>query len=475
MNAVIYARYSSDHQREESNMAQIRACREYAALHGYNVLRTYEDEEKSAKNDKRPEFQKLMRASERKEFDTVFVHKYNRFARRISDHVRYEDHLNSFGIQLIAVAEDFGQGKEAIIMKSLMRGLSEYYLVDLSDEVKKGHKENALTAVHNGGVPPFGYDVVGGKYVINELEASYVRRLFDAALDRKGYVSILKEMDAAGIKGKRGMQVRYTQVYEMLHNEKYTGTYVYSPQMPKTRLDRRERADAIRIEGAFDAIISRDLFEGVQRIMCGRKQVGKKASYLCSGLVYCSCGAKMHAITTHKGEHQYSSYYCSKKCGAPMVPVSAVDDSSIAYLHNLLSPESSAEITKALFAYQGMSREREMDYNASKQREISERKRRYDAMLNNLSTGVLPPSVVSDLGQKMAAIKSEIEALKEAPIPQDFTAQQIMGWLESLRNASDEKAIHLLIDRIDIENKADIRISSLVTSVVGDTGWGSRI
>ena len=176
-----------------------------------------------------------------------------------------------------------------------MWALSEYYIDNLSDEVKKGHKENALKAIHNGGVPPFGYDVVDGHYVINELEAGYVRRLFSAAANRAGYVEILAEMERDGILGKRGRPVRYTQVYEMLHNEKYTGVYIYSPKMPKDRAGRRERPDAIRIEGAVPQIINREEWDMVQRVMRGKRQVGTKAHYLCSGLVYCGkCGAKMH-------------------------------------------------------------------------------------------------------------------------------------------------------------------------------------
>lgn len=78
-------------------------------------------------------------------------------------------------MSLIATAQDFGTSNEAKIMRALMWSLSEYYLDNLSSEVKKGHKETALKGLHNGGVAPFGYDVVEQHYVINELEAAYVK------------------------------------------------------------------------------------------------------------------------------------------------------------------------------------------------------------------------------------------------------------------------------------------------------------
>ena len=126
-NAVIYARFSSDKQTENSIEAQVRACEDYAEIHGYTINKIYSDEAVSAKNDRRPEFQKMIKDAEKGLFQTVLVHKYNRFARRMIDHVTYEDKLNQAGVDLIAVAEDFGNGKEAVIMKALMRSLSEYY------------------------------------------------------------------------------------------------------------------------------------------------------------------------------------------------------------------------------------------------------------------------------------------------------------------------------------------------------------
>ncbi len=131
----------------------------------------------------------MIKDAEKGLFQTVLVHKYNRFARRMIDHVTYEDKLNQAGVELIAVAEDFGNGKEAVIMKALMRSLSEYYILDLSTEVKKGHKETALKGLHNGGYAPFGYDVVDQKYVVNEMEASYVRKMFEAARRQEGFTN----------------------------------------------------------------------------------------------------------------------------------------------------------------------------------------------------------------------------------------------------------------------------------------------
>ena len=81
MNAVIYARYSSDNQREESIEGQIRECTAYAERNGITVVRHYIDRALSAKTDNRPDFQQMIRDSNKKLFEIVLVWKLDRFAR----------------------------------------------------------------------------------------------------------------------------------------------------------------------------------------------------------------------------------------------------------------------------------------------------------------------------------------------------------------------------------------------------------
>lgn len=475
MKAAIYARYSSDKQTEDSIEAQLRACNEYASGNGLDVVRVYADRAMSGKNDRRPEFQKMMRDADSGLFSTLLIHKYNRFARRVSDHVRYEDRLSAARVELIAVAENFGHGKEAIIMKALMRSLSEYYIADLADETRKGLRETALKGLHTGGVAPFGYDVVEQKYVVNELEAFYVQKIFSAARQCLGFVDIVQEMHERGICGKRGKPIKYTQIYEMLRNEKYTGVYTYSSQEESNRSDRRAKPNAIRLEGAIPAIIEKTMFQEVQKIMDGRKQTGKKTDYLCSGRVYCECGAKMHVYKSSKNGRVYAYYKCSEKCGAPSIRVSAVDDAAYRYLKSLLSKHTQKEITDSICLYQSQAGESKKIFKKALHDKISEKQRQYDALFKNLSSGELPPAVVNDIGVKLQTLQDEIIQLKNAPIPEDFTPAQITGWLESIKEAPDERAVRLLIDRINIKNKIEFSISSTLNSILGKHGCGNRI
>lgn len=480
-SAVIYARYSSDKQDEASIEAQTRACMEYAAAKGYTVLEVYADEAISGKGSKtasRKAYQRMLRDVDRGIFDTILIHKYDRVARNLGEHVNLEKRLKDRRVELIAVAQDFGNSNEAKIMRTLMWSLSEYYIDNLSAEVRKGQRETALKGLHNGGCAPFGYDVVDRRYVINELEAGYVRKIFNAAANREGFTSIIQELADAGITGKRGKPIRYTQIYEMLRNEKYTGTYTFTSKEEERREDRRSKPNAIRIENALPQIISRAQFMEVQRIMTERKQTGRKAGYLCSGLVYCQCGAKMHGVRTTRKGHEYFRYYCPKKCGAHVVHMDEVDNAAVEYLHKLLSPENQDKIAAALRKYQAGEQNRVEDFNRALQRRIKEKQVEYDTLMKNLSTGVLPADVVADIGEQMQTIKAEIAQLQQTTPPTDFTVDQIKAWLETLKASADEKAVHLLIERIDViqgETKTDFNMQSTLKSVLGEIGCGGRI
>lgn len=471
MKAVIYARYSSDKQSEDSIEAQLRACKEYAQKKGFTVVGEYYDEAISGKTANRAQYQRMLRDCDKGIFQTILIHKYDRISRSLVEHVNLEMRLKAKEIDLIAVAQDFGKSNEAKIMRSLMWTLSEYYNDNLADETRKGLKETALKGLHTGGVAPFGYDVVDQHYVINDLEAGFVRKLFDAALNRKGYTAILNEMERAGIKGKRGKPIKYTQVYEILRNEKYTGVYLYSPTEDKNRGDRRRKENAIRIEGAIPAIISKEMFWEVRKIMDGRKQTGNKGDYLCSGLVYCSCGAKMHVYKSDK----YAYYRCSKKCGASSIRMDVVDKAAKDYLIKLLNADNQAIISNALRDYHKNAGDSALIFFKALQKRVEAKQKEYDNLLQNLSSGVFPPDVAKDIGTRLGELKIEIDTMMNMEPPKDYTVETITSWLDSLKAAPDEKAIHLLIEKIEIKEKTAINITSTLSMVLGKHGCGGGI
>ena len=157
MTAVIYARYSSDNQREESIEGQLRECTAFADKNGITVLRHYIDRAVSAKTDNRPEFQNMIKDSGKKLFDMIIVWKLDRFARNRYGSARYKAQLNKNGVKVVSATEVISDGAEGIILESMLEGFAEYYSVDLSEKVVRGMTDNALKCMFNGGTLPMGY------------------------------------------------------------------------------------------------------------------------------------------------------------------------------------------------------------------------------------------------------------------------------------------------------------------------------
>ena len=138
MKAVIYARYSSDSQREESIEGQIRECTEYAQHNGITVLAHYIDRALSARTADRPEFQRMIADSETQIFDLVLVWKLDRFSRDRYDSAHYKRILKKNGVRVISVKENISDGPEGIILESMLEGYAEYYSAELSQKIQRG-------------------------------------------------------------------------------------------------------------------------------------------------------------------------------------------------------------------------------------------------------------------------------------------------------------------------------------------------
>ncbi len=157
MKAVIYARYSSDSQREESIEGQLRECKEYAKKNDITILGTYIDRAFSARTDNRPEFQRMIKDSAKHLFDMVLVWKLDRFARDRCDSATYKTILKKNGARVVSVTEYIADDPSGILLESLLEGYAEYYSAELSEKIARGQNENAYKCKYNGGGVPVGY------------------------------------------------------------------------------------------------------------------------------------------------------------------------------------------------------------------------------------------------------------------------------------------------------------------------------
>ena len=114
MNVVIYARYSSHSQTEQSIEGQLAVCREYAQRNNYTIVGEYIDRALSGTNDKRPQFQKMIEDSNKKYFEGVLVYQLDRFARNRYDSATYKNKLKKNGVRVFSARENISDDASGV-------------------------------------------------------------------------------------------------------------------------------------------------------------------------------------------------------------------------------------------------------------------------------------------------------------------------------------------------------------------------
>lgn len=428
--AALYARFSSDNQRTESIDAQLRAMYTYCQQNNFTIVETYVDEAKSATSDRRPAFQQMITDSAKKGFDILLVHKLDRFARNRYDSAIYKRELRKNGVTVYSVLENLDNSPESIMLEAVLEGMNEYYSQNLSREVMKGLKENALQCKHTGGLPPLGYDVdpVTKQLVINPEEAEAVRLIFSMYAEGFGYSDILLQLSNRDFKTKTGNHFAKNSLRNILCNEKYSGTYIYNRSSPKsedgTRNSHRSKSaeEIISIPGGCPQIVDSQTFRRVQQRMEENRRAGSggrnnaKTNYLLSGKVFCKdCGRSMQGFTRHylKKDYTYYTYRCptpKQRCNNKEINKEYLEDYTIQLLEKHVFNAKAAEcIAKAIDAQQKSRRE----ISHSKRKEIEQELEATQIALQRIADAVadgLLSSILIERLNELEVHKKDLEA-----------------------------------------------------------------
>ena len=294
--AVIYARYSSDSQTEQSIEGQLRVCEEYAQKNNILILNTYIDRAMTGTNDNRPDFQRMIKDSSRKEWNFILVYKLDRFSRNKYESAIHKKTLKDNGVKVLSAMENIPDTPEGIILESLLEGMNVYYSAELSQKVKRGMRETRLKGFYQGGGLPYGYKVVDRKVVIDETKAETVRFMYDSYSKGVTVKTMIAELTAKGILYK-GKPFAPNTVYGILGNEKYSGSY---------------RKDDEIIDNIYPQLIPTDTYQKV-REKAEKNKFGKrsvKTVYLLRHKVKCGyCGRPISAETGTARNGEVKRYY----------------------------------------------------------------------------------------------------------------------------------------------------------------------
>ena len=306
--AVIYARYSSEKQTEQSIEGQIRVCNEFAAKNDIKIVDTYIDRATTGTNDNRAAFQKMLSDSDKKPiWDLVLVYALDRFGRNSIEVAVNKQRLQKNNIILISATQrtsvniDGTKNLDGIILENVLIGLSEYYSAELSQKVRRGQRESRQKGNFLGGKVPYGYRVENKKVLVDEERAEVVRLIFQLYANGKCVREILDELNRIGIL-YNGKPMYQSTLFKILKLEKYTGIYRYDGEI---------------YTNIYPQIIPIPLFERVQKMMEHNKlgANSRNTDFVLKGKLYCGlCGMKINGDsgTSHTGVKKFY-YTCSNK------------------------------------------------------------------------------------------------------------------------------------------------------------------
>ena len=246
--AVIYARYSSDNQTEQSIEGQLRVCQDYAKRNDIAIIKTYIDRAMTGTNENRPDFQQMIKDSDKKEFEHVIVYKLDRFSRNKYETAKYKKILKDNGVKLISAMENIPDTPEGIILESLLEGMAEYYSAELAQKVKRGMKETRLKGNFTGGNIIYGYKVENHKILIDEEKAEVVRFIYEQYSLGTYVKDIIAELTSKRIFNK-GKPFAKNTIYNILKNEKYSGIYRFKDEI---------------FENMYPAIVPNEIYDKVR-------------------------------------------------------------------------------------------------------------------------------------------------------------------------------------------------------------------
>ena len=438
MKGIIYARYSSDNQREESIEGQLRECQAFAEKNDITILNTYIDRAFSAKTDNRPEFQHMIADSKKKMFDVVLVWKYDRFARNRLDSLMYKQLLQRNSIKLISVTEPIMNSSVGIIVESMIDSYNEYYSAELAEKVMRGMTENALKCKYNGGNLTLGYYADDEQYIhADPLYVPVILDIFTMYDEGATIKEIRDHLNGKSVKPKNGKQFTYTMLDRILHNRKYIGEYSFKD---------------VVIPDGIPAIVPKDLFDRVQERLAKNKKAParKKAEeeYLLTTKLFCGkCQSFMvgESGRSKTQNRQYRYYKCAsvknhKGCDKKTVKKEWIEDLTLEMIRRIICDDRMLDnLADEIINYLGQ----ESSMLPQLRKQLKDCEKGIDNILNAIQMGIFTPSTkerLESLEQQKEELQIRIaqEEIIKPPIDKD----KILFWLHRFRKMDTTKLEH---------------------------------
>ncbi len=399
-----YARYSTDMQTENSIIFQMNAIQRFCEDKGYTITHRYMDEAKTGTNVNRENFQLLCAAAKHHEFDAVVIYDITRGSRDVADWFNFRKAMMLLNVEVISVEDKLGDlmNPNDFLVELLGVGIGQHHVLTTRMKSIEGITARAEEGLFMGGCPPFGYDVVNQRYVINEKEATYVRKIFSMYANGASYKEILAMLE--GVPTKKGGVWGSTALNGVLKNDRYIGIYTWNRRQVKIMgkwAGGGPNDHIVCIPGAIPAIIDRTTWEIVQQRRKSNRRAQNRAvrrEYLLSGLIICECGSHYVGITSRNTRKVETSYYMcgakkrTKTCSAPNINALQAERIISDLVQNIVESKMDVLVDRIYETVQKSL----TDYHAEK-KELAEIEKKIQNITNCIMSGIIYPELQNEM------------------------------------------------------------------------------
>lgn len=458
-NAVIYARFSSSRQREESIEGQVKECKAFAEYAGYDIIKVYADRAISGRTDDRPQFLQMIADSAKKTFNYVLVYTFDRFSRDSYASAIYKHKLKLNGVKVLSAKERTDDSPAGVLMERVFEGFAEYYSLELGQKVIRGMRLNATKGIWSSGAPPFGYmKDTDGKLVPHPEQAPALRHCFEMASGHYTFSAICDYLNNQGFRppNARKHGFKHQNIFRVLQNTIAIDRFVW---------------DDVVIEPYNNCrIVSDELFAAVQcRINSSNRKgvvnMTRSSEYALSGKIECGeCGKLFYGssgTSSNKVRHYY--YRCGgsntgkkKICSMPSIQRDELEGAIYKGILDILHNEKILH-TIAKEAMDFMTCNEDEDLLKKKKRLTQA-----NAEADKVVDAIAATGINDRLRDKLNALEEEIKSLENyilmAPAPAKpipITEEMVVSFLKKMSKESKRSLLQTMVNKVIVNKKDD--------------------
>jgi site-specific DNA recombinase len=476
MRCAVYARFSSDLQRDTSIDDQVNVCRRYAEAHGWSVVAQHADAAISGASLDRPGIQALLSTAAQQPcpFDVLLVDDSSRIARDLADAVRFMQRLRFYGVRVIYISQnidsDHDQAETLIAVHGVVdslyiRELSKKTKRGLAGQLERGYATGSITYGYRTVAIPdqtgkrdaHGHPTILGKRVeIEPDEARVIVQIYQWFADGLGVRRIVQRLNRTRIPGPRGQSWKAGAVRRLLANEKYTGKLIWGRgrferepgtrrrvrrELPHDQWHVQERPDLRivpadlwgRVQERHASIRAALPTSGTRKLMRGRS-AKLFSPYLFSGFLSCAeCGGSITVLSRGKREARYGCLraYKAGACSNRLTVRASIVDSRLldGLRSELLKPATLRYITDTLTTElrRRLDQRPQLEAEAKTAREqVAERLAR---LVRAIEEGAPPYTVMAAIREREAELHQLDAQLEELSEPLDERISVMPTWV----------------------------------------------